>query len=63
MKRVHNKRGNCHAVRDRNYDYVDTCNKHESIRGDCDECPPCAGCDGDRIDELEQTLATKRRME
>jgi hypothetical protein len=41
----HNHKGNCWAIpKDRNNNVVDVCLKHDEVRGDCDECPPCEEC-------------------
>lgn len=61
MARSHNKRGNCDKVYDRNNDYVDVCEKHEAIRGDCEECPRCPACDEERIGDLEETIDALRK--
>lgn len=46
----HNLKGNCWDnkvayPKKLNGDLNDICDKHESPRGDCDECPRCDLCD------------------
>lgn len=53
---VHSENGNCWSVAYKCEEcgigvLCDVCHEHDEVRGDCDECVPCAACD---VDELER---------